>query len=871
MIVLIGLLFIVSCLHLYAAHKDGAMATSAWGKVLITAMLLLMAIPAFSQGAYFSSNAWTVSRNVAPGQSAPIYTLPYAQVTVCNTIGSVPLTCGQAVDVYSDAALTQVIPQPLTADAQGNFAFYVPPGQYLATATGTNGTQQLIPLTIGGQGPPFDNQGIWISTKSYLAGQIVTYGTAVYMSTVSGNLNHQPDISPVQWTQISLPGSVVTSPTAGQVITQPAPTSLDVNVLNHVVYADRYCTTPGTYDQSCLANAVAAAGNNSMVVLGGHNYAYASKTTFHNLTNITVRGESGASITSNGTAIECDDCTNYSFKGVRFASSVTPAVIPCDLIAASRSMTCTGLPTVDPNANIVLDPWRTGTGHIPTGTDQILLPVGALSAAQKAQNWDSGLSFLRPTNVVVENNTGTYYHIVMLDSVGSIVRNNQIMGGNGAADTSVSAVPSDRCGAICFMFIARRPPGWFANHDNIVIGNTITYPASLGIEAINATGTVITGNNVSYGGESGITLGQGISNPFTTVTATLTAGSTTATFSTATGVIAGMLLTGAFISEGTAVASSPVGTTVTLTKPAQGTVTETISVWNSDAISYYSAGTTITGNVAHHMLFDGFDISSDAGHSSRAQSHNTTTGNFSYANFGTGFYGDGIGDTITANTAWNNEAFGFGLDNYNSTIVGNTAIDNNLQRNAAQSQFAIGAAIGTNNGGNTVSSNQAVVTDTTINGYGFYANNNSGPVNMWSNNSDSGISLSDNLMGIKFSASPISITGLEVAGVSTAPRVAITLNQVAGSNSPIVQTGDAVQLVDTNGIVNTGAMSVVGHNAGSVGYRIDNAGKTLTLYGDNGVILPTSTKATSLVGTGTALVCAHADGTLYRATTTTCP
>ncbi|SDE86255.1 hypothetical protein [Terriglobus roseus] len=87
---------------------------------LLFLFLLIFSIPAFAQGTHRQSEVLTI------GQGTAANLVPFAKIKVC-VAGTL---CQQQVTVYSDIALTQVLQQPLTADAVGNYDYYIAPGCY---------------------------------------------------------------------------------------------------------------------------------------------------------------------------------------------------------------------------------------------------------------------------------------------------------------------------------------------------------------------------------------------------------------------------------------------------------------------------------------------------------------------------------------------------------------------------------------------------------------------------------------------------------------------------------------------------------------------------------------------------------------------
>ena len=121
--------------------------------------LLLLPILANAQGARYDSAVTTSANNVPPGAQAPVYTLPYAVVTVCNYPAS-GSPCTNTASVYTNPALSgSPIPQPMTADVHGRFGFWGAPGMYaysLASSTGTNyGTFNISLAGSGGGSATF--------------------------------------------------------------------------------------------------------------------------------------------------------------------------------------------------------------------------------------------------------------------------------------------------------------------------------------------------------------------------------------------------------------------------------------------------------------------------------------------------------------------------------------------------------------------------------------------------------------------------------------------------------------------------------------------------------------------------------------------
>lgn len=228
----------------------------------VLALILLSISPAvFAQGDHFQTNVSFVGNIQGTPVLRPVQT---GYVSVCLVVGNV---CN-AASIYSDQALTVPMSNPIILDKTGNFGFWASAGYYkyaVCSSPSACGTYDVVLASVGPPGPPFDNQGIWSATFGYLSGQVVTFGTSVYMSKVSGNLNHQPDISPSQWALISLPGSVISAPGGSQSVIQPTGTTLaststngmlneelfsGSTVIDRVNTAVTTCTT--VYTNTCL-------------------------------------------------------------------------------------------------------------------------------------------------------------------------------------------------------------------------------------------------------------------------------------------------------------------------------------------------------------------------------------------------------------------------------------------------------------------------------------------------------------------------------------------------------------------------------------------------------------------------------------------
>src|SRR5260221_3601523 len=73
--------------------------------------------------------------------------VPNAGVYICTSAGS-GTPCSPTTPVYSDAALTTIIPQPILTGPLGNYGFYALVGNYTFAITGTGLAGTFGALTI---------------------------------------------------------------------------------------------------------------------------------------------------------------------------------------------------------------------------------------------------------------------------------------------------------------------------------------------------------------------------------------------------------------------------------------------------------------------------------------------------------------------------------------------------------------------------------------------------------------------------------------------------------------------------------------------------------------------------------------------------
>jgi len=121
-------------------------------KALQIALLLPTMLHAQVNGARYDSNVFTAAGNVPAGAQAPMYTLPYSVISICQS-PAIPATgapCTNTAPIFSDQALTVLIPQPITSDSQGRYGFWIAPGTYTYSVVSPSGEfLGTSPITFG--------------------------------------------------------------------------------------------------------------------------------------------------------------------------------------------------------------------------------------------------------------------------------------------------------------------------------------------------------------------------------------------------------------------------------------------------------------------------------------------------------------------------------------------------------------------------------------------------------------------------------------------------------------------------------------------------------------------------------------------------
>ena len=170
-------------------------------RLLGVVALLCAALPSCAQSVRYDSEVTTVQKNVPYGSQAPLLAVVFAKVTVCQW----PVTANPCTPtaVYSDAAKASPIAQPLTADGQGHYGFWIAPGTYVIQATAPGAIIPSQTVTLGGssagtpgpagqpgtpgtQGPPGVTPAVQIGTVTALPCGSTPTASATPLATGTG-------------------------------------------------------------------------------------------------------------------------------------------------------------------------------------------------------------------------------------------------------------------------------------------------------------------------------------------------------------------------------------------------------------------------------------------------------------------------------------------------------------------------------------------------------------------------------------------------------------------------------------------------------------------------------------------------------------
>jgi hypothetical protein len=223
-------------------------------KILIALFFLLCPLAYSQSNSRFDYSATTTTGN---GSLPPVLAIPGAGIQFFSCSGAACVTPAvtfiSATSTTQCAANTQVTWQPngacvATADSQGNFGGWFAPGRYAYTITTRGQTFGPYQFTLGPVGSS--------SAPSIAVTPLVLKGD---------NLGNA--IAAIAGTDYLTPAqAILTAPLTNQTVIQPGTSSLGINTLNNILYANQWCTG-GSLSQSCLSNAVSSIGASNATIV----------------------------------------------------------------------------------------------------------------------------------------------------------------------------------------------------------------------------------------------------------------------------------------------------------------------------------------------------------------------------------------------------------------------------------------------------------------------------------------------------------------------------------------------------------------------------------------------------------------------------
>jgi hypothetical protein len=159
--------------------------------------MLLGTVPVYAQGVHW------VDHPVLNQAGQPV---GGATITVCSPSAATNVfPCTPKTTIYSNLALTVVAPNPLTADARGNYDFYVTPGNYLITISGPSVQpyDEFLTLNSGSGGAnPGGNQGdLQLNAGSLTLGPAAVHDTGSQLQITESSC----DSGPRPWIDVTCP------------------------------------------------------------------------------------------------------------------------------------------------------------------------------------------------------------------------------------------------------------------------------------------------------------------------------------------------------------------------------------------------------------------------------------------------------------------------------------------------------------------------------------------------------------------------------------------------------------------------------------------------------------------------------------------
>jgi hypothetical protein len=126
-------------------HSDTQLGSS--GMKILQKIIAILAFLIGAPTAFPQTPSARINDISIANYSGSLHSVPNATITVCTAAGS-GLPCTPLATIYTNSSGTVTSPNPFQADANGNYGFWAPPGNYFVSLTGTVPTWQSITYTI---------------------------------------------------------------------------------------------------------------------------------------------------------------------------------------------------------------------------------------------------------------------------------------------------------------------------------------------------------------------------------------------------------------------------------------------------------------------------------------------------------------------------------------------------------------------------------------------------------------------------------------------------------------------------------------------------------------------------------------------------
>ena len=314
-----------------------AWATQAWRKRAALTAVSCGLLALFSLGATPSAQAQGSRKDdiVFNAQGRP---MAGATVRVC-TSGATGQPCAPLAQIYSDAALTQALANPLSTDGLGNYSFYAAPGRYMIEISGPGITTKQLPNVIlpsDPSSPTFTSvtttSGISAFSLSLTGNLTVNGSTAVVGSLTVGGAPVPSTNADNQWTA----GQRFKGPDPWRDFTAYMPAG-GCSSTDNTAYYDYGTMSSGSHTLTITTSnqnfktgcgvAVLNAGSTSTIAKPGAGCTISSIARSSNVVTVTCAAAHGVFVESYGVAfgMVVAGVTDTSFNGTFTVASVPDA------------------------------------------------------------------------------------------------------------------------------------------------------------------------------------------------------------------------------------------------------------------------------------------------------------------------------------------------------------------------------------------------------------------------------------------------------------------------------------------------------------------------------------------------------------------